>query len=465
MTDSFSPDAERQLLGTLLLDGRAKPTTGGLHPSDFHEIPHRRIYSTMLDLSSKDEAVTIDTLAYALESCKEVQEVGGFAYLTGLLAAGGGLVEPQVKFITDLSRERWAIDVVAKQVAKASKDPAELAKVLADAAAHLTKRWGQPVDLERTLWSAAALCDLELPDSPWLLPGLIAEGGLNLIAGEVASGKTWLALDLGLAAATGGMAWGRHFGTSTPTLYLGCDNNWSTLARRVKELVAGREIPGPADFHVCDAALDLGSPEGIATLERLVSDTGARMVVIDVLARYMRGVDENAAGEVAPVLTGLRAFANRHGVTLVLLHHLNKSKGFIGAVLERIRGSIEFAGAVDTVLILTVQGDDLDAVRTLRQKKNRDGEEAKAMSFEIRPGEHDGLCLAFTSAAEALQGRLEQRILDAVSAEPGLSKNDVAERVEGKRADVFRSMDRMRTAGTLRFEVGTHRRTAWYTTV
>ena len=453
---SYSPEAERQLLGTLLLDGHSNLTTVKLHASDFHEIHHRRIYSAMLDLSSKDEAVTIDTLAYALESCKEVQEAGGYAYLTGLLAAGGGLLEPQVQFIRDLSRERWAIDVVAKQVAKASKDPAELGEVLSKALETLGKRWAQPVDLERTLWSAAALCDLELPDSPWLLPGLIAEGGLNLIAGEVASGKTWLALDLGLAAATGGMAWGRHFGTPTPTLYLGCDNNWSTLARRVKELVAGREIPGPADFHVCDAALDLGSPEGIQTLERLVTDTGARMVVIDVLARYMRGVDENAAGEVAPVLTGLRAFANRHGVTLVILHHLNKSKGIVGQLLERIRGSIEFAGAVDTVLVLTVQGEGMDAKRMLRQKKNRDGEEAADMTFEIVPGADAGLTLAFDTVAADVTVTAEVKVRQFLAEHPGSSKRDVIRGTRLKTSETLATINRLADAGQLRMTTGAH---------
>lgn len=449
-----SPEAERALLGTLLLDRAVPPDVRQvLDPSDFHAFEHRRTYSAMRDLSDAGEALTIDTLDHALRDCPEVQEAGGFAYLTGLLVAGGGMLEEQVRFVTDLSRERWAL-ALASRVAKAGKDPAELAKILSDASANLGKRWGAAPDIARTLWSAAAIMDLVLPDSPWLLPGLILEGGLNLIAGEVAAGKTWLALDLGLAAASGGRAWGRTFARPTPTLYLGCDNNWSTLARRVKALVAGREIPGPADFHLCDAALDLGSPEGLQTLERLVSETGARMVVIDVLARYMRGVDENAAGEVAPILTGLRAFANRLGVTLVILHHLNKSKGIVGQLLERIRGSIEFAGAVDTVLVLTVQGEGMDARRMLRQKKNRDGEEAEGMSFEIVPGETGGLCLAFDTVAPDVSVAAEVRVRRFLADHPGSSKREVIRGAGLKTAEALSMLHRLQAAGQIRVTQG-----------
>lgn len=457
MTDnSHSREAERALLGTLSLHGLTPEVRQQLHASDFHEIPHRRIYAAMCDLLDAGEAITEDTLHYRQQDCTEYREAGGFNLLTLLLTDAQPNLNGQMRSILDLSRERWALRT-AERVAKASKDPAELSKVLADASAHLTKRWGQPVDVVSTLWSAAALCDLELPDSPWLLPGLIVEGGLNLIAGEVAAGKTWLALDLGLAAASGGMAWGRKFTASTPTLYLGCDNNWSTLARRVKDLVAGREIPGPADFHVCDAALDLGSTEGLLTLERLVTEMGARLVVIDVLARYMRGVDENAAGEVAPVLTGLRAFANRHGVTLVLLHHLNKSKGIIGQLLERIRGSIEFAGAVDTVLVLTVQGEGMDAKRMLRQKKNRDGEEAEPASFEILPGVQGGLCLAFDTAAADVTVTAEVKVRQFLANNPGSSKRQIIRGTHLGTNAALATINRLVDAGQIRMTVGTHR--------
>src|SRR5689334_10757709 len=52
-------------------------------------------------------------------------------------------------------------------------------------------------------FSAADLLAADLPEPRWAVEGVLPEG-LNLLAGKPKLGKSWLALNIGIAVATGG---------------------------------------------------------------------------------------------------------------------------------------------------------------------------------------------------------------------------------------------------------------------
>ena len=234
----------------------------------------------------------------------------------------------------------------------------------------------------------------------WLVQDLILKGGLNLLAGEVGSGKTFLALDLAIAVASGGTAWhqgspttngspatkgsprrspgtrssqrksrngsGIHRGAETKeagnepaplmnVLYLCLDTSRQTLQRRLAALCLGRGIDPPAGLHFDLSPLDLSQPRSLDTLRGLVKDKNAGLVILDALARYLPGIDENTVASISPVLTGLRSLVTSDGTTLLLLHHLNKGSGYAynAPSALRIRGSSDILAAVDTALVCT----------------------------------------------------------------------------------------------------------------
>jgi RecA-family ATPase len=55
-----------------------------------------------------------------------------------------------------------------------------------------------------------------------------------------------------------------------------------------------------------------------------------RLLVLDPFVRLHR-IDENASGEVAPLLAYLRELQRRHGVAVVVVHHAKKGAGRIRA--------------------------------------------------------------------------------------------------------------------------------------
>ena len=78
-------DAERTILGAILLDASAFSEAGEkLEADDFSLDSHRRIFLRMSELMGKQHAVDIVTLAHALSRHKEVEAIGGVAYLASL---------------------------------------------------------------------------------------------------------------------------------------------------------------------------------------------------------------------------------------------------------------------------------------------------------------------------------------------------------------------------------------------
>jgi AAA domain-containing protein len=92
-------------------------------------------------------------------------------------------------------------------------------------------------------------------------------------------------------------------------------------------------------------------------LDDTVAKLQPRLLVLDPFVRLHR-IDENASGEVAPLLAYLRELQRRHGVAVVVVHHAKKGAGRIRAG-QALRGSSEFHAWGDSNLYLRRNGDDL----------------------------------------------------------------------------------------------------------
>ena len=78
-------DAEKTILGAILLDNAAHAEAAEkLQPDDFSLDSHRRIFQRMGELLTAQRAVDIVTLSNELTRTKEIEAVGGVAYLASL---------------------------------------------------------------------------------------------------------------------------------------------------------------------------------------------------------------------------------------------------------------------------------------------------------------------------------------------------------------------------------------------
>lgn len=268
----------------------------------------------------------------------------------------------------------------------------------------------------RTVWSAVALASEPAESSPWLLDKLLIQGGINLLAGEVSSGKTFLALDLALGVAADGKAWGGRKSAQGPVLYFCLDSPRQTVRKRLHALCLGRRVDPPESLFFDFSYLNLGDQAAIAEVGRRIDNRHAKLVIFDALARYIPGVDENTVATIGPVMTNLRRLAERTGCALLLVHHFNKGSTYRNRAFQsvRVRGSTDIIAAADTVITLSITGTRSSPRRILTPEKNRDLPEQPSVRYDISPSPDGGLFLEFhTLSPDNSSSTLTQQLLEA----------------------------------------------------
>src|SRR6516225_4891133 len=124
-----SIDAERSILGAILLDNLLFDQAAELKPDDFSLDAHRRIFSRMRDLQDSGRPVDMITLAEELDRRKEVEAVGGVAYLSSLI---DGLPErPSIEhYVRNKSLLRGLINIAQLAIAEAIDHSDEAEEVI-----------------------------------------------------------------------------------------------------------------------------------------------------------------------------------------------------------------------------------------------------------------------------------------------------------------------------------------------
>ena len=194
----------------------------------------------------------------------------------------------------------------------------------------------------------------------WLVTGLWSEQAVGIVGGEPKCCKSFLALDLAVAVA-GGVPCLRRFAVPRAgrVLLFAAEDALHIVRRRLEGISAAARVAlANLDIQVITAPtvrLDLDADR--RSLDETVAKLKPRLLVLDPFVRLHR-IDENASGEVAPLLAYLRELQRRHGVAVVVVHHAKKGAGGIRAG-QALRGSSEFHAWGDSNLYLRRNGDDL----------------------------------------------------------------------------------------------------------
>jgi hypothetical protein len=207
---------------------------------------------------------------------------------------------------------------------------------------------------------AALLAEPERAEQPWLVEGLWMREAVGIIGGEPKCGKSFLALDLAVAVAAG-IPCLRHFPARQcgPVLLYAAEDAAPIVRQRLEGIAyaAGADFPA-LDVHVITTpVLRLDRSEHCKALRATVAVLRPKLLVLDPFVR-LHAIDENAAGEVAPLLGFLRSLQRELHTAVALVHHARK-----GAAHERggqaLRGSSELHAWGDSNLYLRRQGENL----------------------------------------------------------------------------------------------------------
>ncbi|MFZ2138851.1 MAG: AAA family ATPase [Xanthobacteraceae bacterium] len=194
----------------------------------------------------------------------------------------------------------------------------------------------------------------------WLVTGLWSEQAVGIVGGEPKCCKSFLALDLAVAVAAG-VPCLRRFTVPRAgrVLLFAAEDALHIVRRRLEGISAAAGVAlANLDIQVITAPtvrLDLDADR--RNLAETVARLQPRLLILDPFVRLHR-IDENASGEVAPLLAYLRELQRRHDVAVLVVHHSKKGGGGVRAG-QALRGSSEFHAWGDSNLYLRRDGDDL----------------------------------------------------------------------------------------------------------
>lgn len=195
---------------------------------------------------------------------------------------------------------------------------------------------------------------------PWLIEGLWAAEGVGVIGGAPKCCKTWLALELAVAVASGRDALGRFpVPAPGPVLAYGAEDGPAQLRERLLAITSARTIAfDDLDlFLVTAPSLRIDSARDRARLDATLERIRPRLLLLDPFVRLHR-CDENSAADMAALLGELRDLQRRHRLAIILVHHLRKNAATsLGG--QALRGSGDLHAWGDSNLYLRRRDDFL----------------------------------------------------------------------------------------------------------
>jgi hypothetical protein len=191
------------------------------------------------------------------------------------------------------------------------------------------------------------------PERRWLIEDLWADQAVGIIGGEPKCGKSFLALDLLVAVASGAPCLRRFAARRRgPVLLYAAEDALHVVRTRLEGIcraaaVSLRDLP----IHVITApSIRLDVATDRHQLQTTIADLQPVLLVLDPFVRLHR-IDENASSEVAPLLAYLRELQRRFALAVVLVHHARKGAGRVRGG-QALRGSSELHAWGDSNLYL-----------------------------------------------------------------------------------------------------------------
>jgi hypothetical protein len=229
----------------------------------------------------------------------------------------------------------------------------------------------------------------------WIVEGLFLEAGAGILGGAPKSCKSFFALDLCVAIASGTACAGR-FRTliQGPVVLLCAEDPHAVISSRLSALSRSRnrllkDLPLEV---IVEPAVQL--PDGLQRLAATLAAFSPRLLLLDPLIRLHRA-DENSASEMSVILDGLRKLARNSKTAILLVHHARKAAA--GSSGAGLRGSSDLHAfgdsnlylrrlSQDSILELKIEHRAAAAPAPVRLKLKVDDQAEPAARFEILDG-------------------------------------------------------------------------------
>jgi replicative DNA helicase len=380
-------DAEKTILGAILLDNAAHSEAAEkLESEDFSLDSHKRIFLRMTELMNAQRAVDIVTLANELSRYKEIESVGGVAYLASLTE---GLplrpvIEEYIRIVKDKSLLRRLMMICSAAIARAADQSETALEVLGAAETELLQASErgithglQPLDeivansfgtIDNLYKESREVTGLRTwyDDLDRLTSGL-QKGELIIIAARPSMGKTALAINLAQNAAIRGKAKVAIFSlemSKESLLRRMLASQAGVDQRKLQTGFLGKDDEGKlrhaleqlVESHIfIDDTAGSSLAEMRAKARRLRQTAGGLdLVVVDYLQLMSATLPsaggkryENRTQEVSAISRGLKALAKELDVPVVALSQLSRASERRGEDKRPMLSDLRESGSIE----------------------------------------------------------------------------------------------------------------------
>ena len=237
-----------------------------------------------------------------------------------------------------------------------------------------------------TLPSVVHLADVVAERVSWLWAGRLAFGKLHILDGNPGLGKSLITIDWAARLTTGRPMPGEELALCpvAAVLFVAGEDGLADTTRPRLE-AAG------ADISRCHALPTIKLAEGgergfalprdVPELEAAIAELGVKLVVIDPLTAHLEdGLNAYKDQDIRRAFLPLQQMAERLGVAVVIVRHLNKAGG--APALMRGGGSIAIVAAARVGLLVGEDPDDPDR-RVLAVTKVNIAKRAPSLAFRL----------------------------------------------------------------------------------
>lgn len=426
-------DAEAMLIACILIDGAdtlIRCQTAGITPASFYDSKHTTVFERLLDLYADQQPIAIDTLAAELKRHKQLDTVGGWAFLSQISMRVP--TTAQAAFFVQNVREKAMLRAIIVRAERVKVDALATADDFGPVAAAIerlsevmtsrteARTWAQAVKeaeaVTRERMKPPAEREIGAVELSWGIPDFdrlfqpLECGELVVIGGYTSSGKSSLLREIAWAVGRAG------HGSMISTLEVRDAEEAINLASHIaghrsrarlhelhpkdqKELLNAFVTMNLPHFGVCHQDANMG--QILARARAFKRKHGLRFLGVDYL-QILEDVKNLRPGErpdfaIGVVTSAMKRFATNEETTVCLLSGFNRNyvrDGNRDPILSDLDGSSNIEKDASRVLLIHVPTEYSLRGQNYTQSLTADAGEQPSFFVKIiqAKGRNQGTC-------------------------------------------------------------------------
>jgi hypothetical protein len=442
----YSVECEQGIIGSLLVDNKLWSEIVGfkLVPHDFTTPEHQRIFKEIQKFVDKGECYEMVTIAERLKG--KVGEDYIFGVGTGHWALKG--IREYAKIVRDKSTCRMLIS----QAELLRSKPENLPFVLCSLQS-LSDNYAQTTTRQLKVISAAELLIMNCKPQEFILTPIIVTQGLVMVIAFRGIGKTYVALGIAFAVATGSdfLTWKAE--KARAVLFIDGEMPLPALQERLAQIVKATDketnllfflTPDLQEYGIPDLSTKEGQTQIEAIITKIEKEQSLKieLIILDNVSCLVRSGKENEAESWQPTQSWILKMRSQ-GCSLVLIQHAGKDNN------KGARGSSKKEDVLDTIISLSrpkgyLASEGARFIVEYTKARYLHGDDVKSFEAMLVTDKNGNQVWTTKDIDQSMYEKVVSLAND------GITQKDIAEELGINKSTVSRNLKQARAQGELR---------------